>query len=346
MVTPRAATRRSTTTDDRSNIHNVTIRSYHRERRLRRHLCLPDPATRDVEGEDGLATIDPGADPVYDCEGRSPTPTNGSSRRSTTTARRGSSRPPRPVRRTRSSSRRWANERRGIRDRNRGPGRTSRGSRRESLPHVAGSGDISDDSIEVVTNDEASAEVLAAIAGGDLEHETTTRDYAHDTSITRTETSTRSRSAVRGRGGRHQRLRPARAQRRSSLRWPWELPLRRVLELRSGTASGLLEGCGTICFKSSSGTVGISFVHDDEELLEFARELIASAPSMLRWATSRNILGGYWFGVDDDAARLRHVALRELRGNWPVCTESPPQTRRARAGVGVRRRRNVGHHNR
>jgi len=89
--------------------------------------------------------------------------------------------------------------------------------------HVAGSGDISDDSIEVVTNDEASAEVLAAIAGGDLEHETTTRDYAHDTSITRTEDEyTRSRSAVRGEGGRHQRLRPARAQRRARppRRWP------------------------------------------------------------------------------------------------------------------------------
>jgi len=66
---------------------------------------------------------------------------------------------------------------------------------------------------------------------------------------------------------------------------------------------GLLEGCGTICFKSSSGTVGISFVHDDEELLEFARELIAECPIDAPMGDlSETSSGGYWFGVDDDAA--------------------------------------------
>jgi len=171
--------------------------------------------------------------------------------------------------------------------------------------HVAGSGDISDDSIEVVTNDEASAEVLAAIAGGDLEHETTTRDYAHDTSITRTEDEYTLSIGGEGRGGRHQRLRPARAQRRA------RPPVDGRGNYRFGAFSsydrellrGLLEGCGTICFKSSSGTVGISFVHDDEELLEFARELIAECPIDAPMGDlSETSSGGYWFGVDDDAA--------------------------------------------
>ncbi len=30
---------------------------------------------------------------------------------------------------------------------------------------------------------------------------------------------------------------------------------------------GLLEGCGTVCFKSDDEAVGISFVHEDERLL-------------------------------------------------------------------------------
>ncbi|MFB1063039.1 cobalamin biosynthesis protein [Natrinema sp. H-ect4] len=189
--------------------------------------------------------------------------------------------------------------------------------------HVAGSGAVTDDGIEVVTNDEASAEVLAAIAGGDLEHETTTRDYAHDTSITRTEDEYT--LSIGGEGGEAAGTNDSGLLGRSGA---LGLPVDGRGNYRFGAFAsydrellrGLLEGCGTICFKSSSGTVGISFVHDDEELLEFARELIAECPIEVEddrrssdhrktkssetpmGDLSETSSGGYWFGVDDDAA--------------------------------------------
>ncbi|WP_126663002.1 cobalamin biosynthesis protein [Haloterrigena salifodinae] len=168
--------------------------------------------------------------------------------------------------------------------------------------HVAGSGDVSDSGIEVVTNDEESAQVLAAVAGGDLEHETTTRDYAHDTSITRTEDEYTlsigaddgtDDSGLLGRSG------------------ALGLPVDGRGNYRFGAFSshdrellrGLLEGCGTVCFKSSSGTVGISFVHDDAELLELVQDLIDESPVEAPYdELSETSSGGYWFGVDDDAA--------------------------------------------
>ncbi|ELZ23793.1 hypothetical protein C477_01305 [Haloterrigena salina JCM 13891] len=168
--------------------------------------------------------------------------------------------------------------------------------------HVAGSGDVSDSGIEVVTNDEESARVLAAVAGGDLEHETTTRDYAHDTSITRTEDEYTlsvgaddgtDDSGLLGRSG------------------ALGLPVDGRGNYRFGAFSshdrellrGLLEGCGTVCFKSSSGTVGISFVHDDADLLELAQDLIDESPVDAPYDDlSETSSGGYWFGVDDDAA--------------------------------------------
>ncbi|AGB32502.1 hypothetical protein C488_12593 [Natrinema pellirubrum DSM 15624] len=166
--------------------------------------------------------------------------------------------------------------------------------------HVAGSGDVSDDRIEVVANDEASAGVLAAVAGGDLERETTTRDYAHDTSITRTEDeyvltidADDGESGLLGRSGALGLPVDGRGNYRFGAFAGHERELLR----------GLLEGCGTVCFKSSSGTVGISFVHDDRDLLAFARELIADCPvDAPTGDLSETSSGGYWFGVDDAAA--------------------------------------------
>ncbi|WP_440765871.1 cobalamin biosynthesis protein [Natronorubrum sp. DTA7] len=168
--------------------------------------------------------------------------------------------------------------------------------------HVAGSGDVSNDSIEVVTNDEASAQVLAAIAGGNVEHDTTSRDYAHDTSITRTEDEY-TLSIGGGENGDNSGL----LGRSGAL----GLPVDGRGNYRFGAFAnhdrellrGLLEGCGTICFKSSSGTVGISFVHDDRDLLELTRELIADCPVDAPMGDlGETSSGGYWFGVDDDAA--------------------------------------------
>ncbi|WP_440769697.1 cobalamin biosynthesis protein [Natronorubrum sp. DTA28] len=169
--------------------------------------------------------------------------------------------------------------------------------------HVAGSGDVSNEGIEVVTNDEESAQVLAAVAGGSLEHETTSREYAHDTSITRTEDEyTLSIGGDEGDDGDTSLL-----GRSGAL----GLPVDGRGNYRFGAFAshdrellrGLLEGCGTICFKSKSGTVGISFVHDDRDLLELTRELIADCPVDAPMGDlGETSSGGYWFGVDDDAA--------------------------------------------
>ena len=176
--------------------------------------------------------------------------------------------------------------------------------------HVAGSGRVvrskasTTDSeqqrreqLEVVTTDEHAAQVLAAIAGGDIDHETSSREYAHDTSITRTEDEYTLSISEDGEGllGRTSVL---------------SLPVDGRGNYRFGAFSshdrellrGLLEGCGTICFKSSSGTVGISFVHDDRALLEATQELLADCPvSAPTGELSATSSGGYWFGIDDDA---------------------------------------------
>ncbi|OLZ41398.1 cobalamin biosynthesis protein [Natrinema saccharevitans] len=163
--------------------------------------------------------------------------------------------------------------------------------------HVAGSGDVTDDRIEVVANDEASAQVLAAVAGGDLERETTSREYAHDTSITRTEEeyvlTIEGEDGLLGRSGALGLPVDGRGNYRFGAFADYDRELLR----------GLLEGCGTVCFKSSSGTVGISFVHDDRDLLAFAQELIADCPVDAPFGElSETSSGGHWFGVDDAAA--------------------------------------------
>ncbi|ELZ04075.1 hypothetical protein C482_03546 [Natrialba chahannaoensis JCM 10990] len=165
--------------------------------------------------------------------------------------------------------------------------------------HVAGSGDVSSDRLEVVTNDEASAQVLATVAGGDIEHDTISREYAHDASITRTEDEyalaieTDETNELLGRTTTLGLPVDGRGNYRFGAFSGYERALLR----------GLLEGCGTICFKSSSGTVGISFVHEDRRLLELTQELIAEAPVDAPFGNlSATSSGGYWFGIDDSAA--------------------------------------------
>ncbi|MDJ1430569.1 cobalamin biosynthesis protein [Halostagnicola sp. A-GB9-2] len=175
--------------------------------------------------------------------------------------------------------------------------------------HIAGSGDVGDDTVEVVTNDEASANVLAAIAGGEIDHETNSREYAHDASITRTEDeyTLEIGSSETASGDTVRETDDALFGRRSTL----GLPVDGRGNYRFSAFSsherellrGILEGCGTICFKSKSETVGISFVHDDEALLELTRELIEDCPIEAPMGElSETSSGGYWFGVDDAAA--------------------------------------------
>ncbi|MDG5760314.1 cobalamin biosynthesis protein [Natronococcus sp. A-GB1] len=172
--------------------------------------------------------------------------------------------------------------------------------------HVAGSGAVSDSNIEVTTNDERSARVLAAVAGGDLEHETTSREYAHDAAITRTEDEyTLSIEDDEEENGEGQEDGTRGLLGRSNV---LGLPVGGRGNYRFSAFSshdrellrGLLEGCGTICFKSKSGTVGISFVHNDRDLLELTRELITGCPIEASVDDlSETSSGGYWFGIDD-----------------------------------------------
>jgi len=161
---------------------------------------------------------------------------------------------------------------------------------------VAGDGEVERDRLAVRTNDEAAAETVSQIADSEVDHDRKTREYAHNTAINKTEDeytvdvtsddlfgmSGSLGLPVDGRG--NYRFGAFSDHRRELLR-------------------GLLEGCGTICFKSSSGTVGISFVHNDAELLELIQQLIDDCPVETPYDDlSETSSGGYWFGVDDDVA--------------------------------------------
>ncbi|TQQ79241.1 cobalamin biosynthesis protein [Halonotius terrestris] len=161
---------------------------------------------------------------------------------------------------------------------------------------VAGNGEIENDRLTVTTNDEAAAETLSEIVGSEIDHNQNTRDYAHNTDITKTEdeyTVEVTSDDLFGMSG----ALGLPVDGRGNYRFGAFSDYRRDL-LR-----GILEGCGTICFKSSSGTVGVSFVHDDAALLEVVQDLIDDDPVDAPYGDlSDTSSGGYWFGVDDDAA--------------------------------------------
>lgn len=163
---------------------------------------------------------------------------------------------------------------------------------------VIGDGEVTTEGVTVRTNDETAAERLAAVAGADgIDHRIVDREYAHDTSITRS-TDTYTVQAVGGVGDRAA----------AALGLPFEgdsggYRLDTLAEYDRQLLRGLLEGCGTVCFKSSAGTVGISFVHDDRRLLERVQGLIeAASVKAPSGDCSETSSGSYWFGIDDDAA--------------------------------------------
>ena len=162
---------------------------------------------------------------------------------------------------------------------------------------VVGDGEVTRDGVTVRTTDETAADRLAAIAGADgIDHRIVEREYAHDTSVTRSE-DTYTVQALGGVGDRAA----------AALGLPFEgdaggYRLDALADHDRQLLRGLLEGCGTVCFKRSSGTVGLSFVHEDRRLLERVRTLLdrlpVDAPTDDLAETSS---GGHWFGVDDDA---------------------------------------------
>ncbi|MFO7926172.1 cobalamin biosynthesis protein [Natronomonas sp.] len=181
---------------------------------------------------------------------------------------------------------------------------------------VIGDGEVTAESVTVRTTDGIAAERLAAIAGGEddqreasenasgdaasstsVDHRITEREYAHDASITRREDA----YTVRIHG-------PVGDRAAAALGLPFEGdPGGYRLDTLAGydrqLLRGLLEGCGTVCFKSSSGTVGISFVADDRRLLERIAGLLDAADVDAPFGEiSETSSGGYWFGIDDEAA--------------------------------------------
>lgn len=164
---------------------------------------------------------------------------------------------------------------------------------------VAGDGDVTESAVELRTTDEKAARRLAAVAGAErVDCGTSERDYAHDTAVTRTEDEYTVQvfgETLSDRAGAALGL-PLDDQ-------PGGYRFDAFADHDRQLVRGLLEGCGTVCFKRSSGAVGISFAHEDRTLVETIRRLVDRASvGVPTDEVSEASSGRYWFGVDDAAA--------------------------------------------
>ncbi|MFC7075239.1 cobalamin biosynthesis protein [Haloarcula halophila] len=164
---------------------------------------------------------------------------------------------------------------------------------------VAGDGALSENCVTVRTEDETAAEALAAVAGADRTdqaHRVAARESAHDASIVRFEEEFEL-----------QVFGPLADRASAALGLPIDgqpggYRFDTFAEYRPQLLRGLLEACGTVCFRESSGSVGISFVHDEEGLLRTVRALLdAAEPHVPADSLSEASSGGHWFGLADDA---------------------------------------------
>lgn len=164
---------------------------------------------------------------------------------------------------------------------------------------VAGDGELTQNCVTVRTADEGAADALAATAGADRtdhDHQVSARESAHDASVVRFEEEYKVKvfGVLADRASAALGL-PVGDQ-------PGGYRFDTFSEYRPQLARGLLEACGTVCFRESSGSVGVSFVHDDETLLRTIRSLLEAAdPRVPTDDLSETSSGGYWFGLADDA---------------------------------------------
>jgi hypothetical protein len=163
---------------------------------------------------------------------------------------------------------------------------------------VAGDGELTGGRVAVRTRDRHAAEALAAVAGADAGYDrrSRTRESAHDASVVRHEEAFE--LTVVG----------APAERAAAALGlpidgePGGYRFGAFTDHRPQLLRGLLEACGTVCFRESAGRVGVSFVHDDERLLRTVRsELAAVEPHAPAGELSESSSGGYWFGLADGA---------------------------------------------
>jgi hypothetical protein len=161
---------------------------------------------------------------------------------------------------------------------------------------VAGDGDLTADRIRVRAAEERVARRLAAIAGDDgrlAGERTVERPYAHDASLARVEDE----YTVKVFGGAADRAAAAFGLPIDGTEGGYRLDA--LAEYDRQLLRGLLEACGTVCFRESAGQVGVSFVHDDRALLEWVRDALADH-AFGSDDLSETSSGGYWFGVADD----------------------------------------------
>ncbi|MFA9517178.1 cobalamin biosynthesis protein [Halopenitus sp. H-Gu1] len=164
---------------------------------------------------------------------------------------------------------------------------------------VAGDGELTANCITTRAGDETAADALAAIAGTSrtgTDHRIAARESAHDASIVRFEDAYELQAIG------------APAERASAA---FGLPIDgqpggyrfdAFRDHRSQLLRGLFEACGTVCFRESSASVGVSFVHDDRALLGTIRsQLSAAEPHIPTDDLSETSSDGYWFGLADDA---------------------------------------------
>lgn len=162
---------------------------------------------------------------------------------------------------------------------------------------VAGDGDLTQDCVTVRASDETAAHALATVAGADQsDHSVTARESAHDATVRFEDEYT-----VRVCGGLADRA-------STVLGLSLDQPEADRYQFEEFTAHrrqllrGLLEACGTVCFRESAGSVGVSFVHDDECLLRTVRSLLEDAdPHVPTEDLAETSSGGYWFGLADGA---------------------------------------------
>ena len=161
---------------------------------------------------------------------------------------------------------------------------------------VAGDGECGENSVTVRTADETAARRLASVAGAErTDQRIVERPYAHDTSITRQE----EQYTVQVVG-------PLAERASGALGLPFEgesggYRLDPLADYDRQLLRGLVEGCGTVCFKSDDQAVGLSFVHESRGLLRTIQSLLDDIPVAAPYGEPSEASSGYWFGLEDDA---------------------------------------------
>ncbi|RRJ33710.1 cobalamin biosynthesis protein [Halocatena pleomorpha] len=177
---------------------------------------------------------------------------------------------------------------------------------------VAGNGTVTTDRVIVRVGDKSALDAVAGTSeadanGEDPKHTIAVHESAHDATVVRYEEVYELRIPVS----------PSFAQRATDagVVTGADVPENRRFtgfdDHRQQLVRGLLEACGTVCFQESSASVGVSFVHEDKQLLEALRTLLGNAaPEIPTEGLSESSSGGYWFGLAataDPAAFARWV---------------------------------------